>query len=106
MIVKFVRYLGTEEPLAYFEKKWRLVHGIGAVQAYELSLDSLTTATNGAKPPPLEGKAALPKHEDQHREVAVRIAEAAMPLLEGESLAEPDALDVLAADALGMRKGT
>jgi hypothetical protein len=105
MIVLFTAYHGDGDARAYFERKWAAVPGIDSVAAYELSLQALADAGAGSDAWTWQGEQALPKHDARHRAVALRIAEAAMPLLEGERLLEEDRFDVAGADMRGIAQG-
>lgn len=106
MIVIFTGYHGDGDARAYFERKWNAAPGIGPVGAYELSLQALEDARAGDDAWAWQGEAALPKHESRHRAVAVRIADAAMPLIDGETRVGEDRFDVVGADVRGIAKGT
>lgn len=105
MIVLFTAYHGDGDARAYFERKWAAVAGIESVAAYELSLQAQADADAGSDAWTWQGEDALPEHDARHRAVALRIAEAAMPLLEGETLLEEDRFDVAGADMRGIPRG-
>jgi len=106
MIVMFTEYRGDGDARAYFERKWNAVPGIDPVAAYELSLQAFEDADAGNDVWAWQGEQALPRHDARHRAIAIRIAEAAMPLIEGETLAEEDRFDVVGADGRGVARGT
>lgn len=107
MIIKFTQFFGDDkQSFAYFERKWGLVKTLGPTSVYELSLESLAAINGNAAPIVFEGAAALPKHDDSHKKIGSAIADKAMPLLDDETLLEPDTFDVLAQDIPGVRKGT
>ncbi len=105
MIIKFIGYRGDGDARTYFEQKWRSASGISLASAYELSLQALESSANESDPWACLGQAGLPKNEERHRAVAVRIADAAMPLLEGETLIESDSFDVTGTAAFDIAKG-
>jgi hypothetical protein len=106
VIIKFIGYRGDGDARTYFEQKWRSASGISAAYAYELSFQALESAAKASDPWEFLGPPGLPKHEAMHRIAAIRIADAAMPLLQGETMIEPDGFDVTGAEAFGIAKGT
>jgi len=106
MIVLFTRYFGSDQPLGYFRRKYEQTRKMTPALAFELALSAEATSYPGAFEVPVLGQKAVPRHDDAHRKTAVGIADRAMPLLPGETLAEPDQLCVLAEDIKGFKKGS
>jgi hypothetical protein len=106
MIVLFTRYLGSGESLAYFQKKFGQVRKMTPALAFELALSAEASSYPGAPKIPVLGEDALPRLNDEHHKTAIGIADRAMPLLDGETLVEPDRLCVLADDIDGFKKGS
>lgn len=105
MYVHFIS-ISSADALNYLNDKWTNSASLGPFEVFEKSLASLTALQENSKPLSFVSAETIPKHSSSHVEIASRLLNEAMPLIELEELIVPDCLDVLAEDTLYFPAGT